>query len=289
MKEETLERNQTIYENYLVDAKVLTKKRNKLTQEDIIVALASKFSIGEFYIRNILKQYGVTINRKENYDRKDKEDLINRNASIVEKYNNESKEPDEIAADFGISAARVRQVLKAAIGKNFKKTKIAATLELIKADVIAGKSHTEILTKYGKEMLRKVKVNFKYNVFKETKKLRNAEILRRYRSKEVEQIEISSSVRKYNKLDEKGKKIERNSGGYPISYEIIKTWPSIAEAAKELKLKRKELSEVSQREAGHNILGGFEWRAVNVPQNIADSMNLVRDYVYSIVNFKRKK
>ena len=281
MKEVTLESNQMIYERYLV------KEKSTRGQDAIIRSLAAKFKIGEFYVRNILKQYGVEIARKESYDRKDKGAMLDRNSGMINMYN-DGKNPDEIAFAFGISAARVRQILKATLGKDFKKAKVVSALAAIKDDVASGMSHIDILQKYGKEVLRKVKVNFKYNVFKATRKNRDNEILRRYRSREIEQIQLDASVvEKFRGMNDTEKKEKRNAGEYPVAYKIVKTWPS-ANDISIAGIKRSDIDEISQKEAGHNILSGFEWRAVRTPQNIADSMRLTRDYIYSIVNSKRR-
>jgi uncharacterized protein (DUF433 family) len=176
MKDQTLVRNKSIYEDYLVEK---TAEKN---QEAVINFLAEKFGIGEFYIRNILKQYGVGIKRKERYNRDDKDKLIKRNSDIGKMYRAGS-DPDEISVVFGISAARVRQVLKMknVIGYDFKKVRVAKAYKRIKKDVSSGKSHPVILAKYGKETLRKVKVMFDYNVFAETRKIRDEAILKLYR------------------------------------------------------------------------------------------------------------
>jgi uncharacterized protein (DUF433 family) len=161
--------------------------------DDVMDALSDKHGIGRFYVRTILKEQGIEIERKTEYERSDKVKLSKRDEDIVELFKQET-EPSLIADKYEITETRVRQILRKKLGKTFKTPKLAAKLaklEEIKVSIESGipydcsckKKNTEckcdtIVNKYGKNIIKQIKYNLGYNVFKKALEYKIKDIVR---------------------------------------------------------------------------------------------------------------
>jgi len=170
-----LSRNQEIKDGYL---KAI--KEEKLL-ETIMDELAKEHAIGKFYIRTILKEQGIEISRKTEYDRSDRLELSTRDSEIVDLFNLEI-DPDEIAAKFEITSTRVRQILRDKLGKSFKTPKLKNKLDDIKKDLHDGMSYELIVDKYGKNIIKQIKYNLNFNVFKKSLEYKIKDIVKMSKS-----------------------------------------------------------------------------------------------------------
>ena len=168
-----LERNQKIKEAYL-------KEIGSGKDPDVVMdELAKSNDIGRFYVRTILKEQGIEIERKTEYERSDKDELVKRDSEIVELFNSEI-DPEDIAKKFDLTTTRVRQILRSKLGKSFKAPKLKNKLDEIKEALESGlpydcsckKNKIEnckcdtIVGRYGKNIIKQIKYNMGYNVFK---------------------------------------------------------------------------------------------------------------------------
>jgi Mor family transcriptional regulator len=171
IKKPILERNQEIKETY--------KKaiQGKETESAVMDRLAAQYGIGHFYVRSILKDQGIEIERKTEYDRSNKS---KRDDEIVKMFNDENNSAD-IAKKYKITMTRVSQILRAKLGKSFKKTseapKLKIHLDAIKKELVDGipyscscKPKTKcscltIIGIHGKLIIKQINHNLKYNVF----------------------------------------------------------------------------------------------------------------------------
>lgn len=133
--------------------------------DTVMDELAALHSIGRFYVRTILKEQGIEIERKTEYERSDKDKLIKRDDEIVELFKNET-DPEIIAEKFELTSTRVRQILRAKLGKSFKVPKLKLKLDEIKKELADGIPYDTIVEKHGKNIIKQIKYNLGFNVFK---------------------------------------------------------------------------------------------------------------------------
>lgn len=285
MKDETLNRNDNIYENYLERAKdVVQTERN---QDKAIIFLSKKFGIGVHYIRNILKDKGVMMERKQTYNRKDKTLLKIRNADIIKKYKDDGLTPEQISEsyDYNIGAARIRQILKQEFtkqeGVDYKTEKektelceVGTTLELVKKDINEGMSHHDILDKYNHDMLNKIKTKLEYNIFGACLDVRNARVVSLFYNKTLPCSCEYFITEEQEKLYLEFTPVER------------KTW---IDAGKDKFDKN-----------GHLTQKGKDWPVIKrpmlfrmythtiCPQGIGNTIGIVKDYIYGILGEWKK-
>ena len=170
-----IERNQGIKEKYQESIE------SGKDSDAIMDELALSNGIGKFYIRTILKEQGIEIERKSEYDRSDREKLTTRDEEIIDMFKNEN-DPDDIAKKYELTPTRVRQIIRSKFGK-FKvpDLKLNNTLEKIKHDLESRMQYDcsckrqkiqcecdTITKKYGKNIIKKIKYNLGYNVFKKS-------------------------------------------------------------------------------------------------------------------------
>lgn len=167
-REIILQRNKSIKEKYLIEIKLGKKS------DDVMDAISSEHDVGRFYIRTILKEQGVEIERKSEYNKHNKIKLVTRDAEIVDMFNKKIN-PDDISKKFMLTSTRVRQILRAKgnLVKSHKidvdKTLLAninETVEKIKKDLSSEIPYTEIVKKYGKDKIKEIKETVGFNVFK---------------------------------------------------------------------------------------------------------------------------
>ncbi len=156
-----LERNKKIKRKYL---KETTAGKDS---DSVMDELAKQHDIGRFYIRTILKEEGIEIERKTEYERSDKEKLNKRDQDIIDLFNTEV-DPDDIAKKFKLTPTRVRQILRAKLGKAFKVPKLKLKLDEIKKELEQGVPYDNIVDKYGKNVIKQIKYNLGYNIFKKS-------------------------------------------------------------------------------------------------------------------------
>jgi hypothetical protein len=154
-----LERNQGIKKIYLDEI-----KKGK-DHDSVMDAIALQYNIGRFYVRTILKEQGIEIERKTEYKRSDKDKLIKRDNEIVNLFKDEI-DPDVIAKKFELTSTRVRQILRGKLGKSFKVPKLKIKLDDIKKELADGVSYENIVEKHGKNIIKQIKYNLNFNVFK---------------------------------------------------------------------------------------------------------------------------
>lgn len=173
IREEVLQRNQNIKEAY--NQKILSGSRDI---ESILDDLSRDYFIVKYYIRSILKEQGIIIERKTEYERTDKNKLETRNLEIINLFNNEV-DPEIIAEKFDITPTRVRQILRSKLGNTFKASynKLNATLDSIKQDLTDGIPYKSIVKKYGKNIIKQINYNLKFNLFKESSSIKTKDII----------------------------------------------------------------------------------------------------------------
>lgn len=172
IREEILERNQKIKDSY-------NKKVSEgIKPETIMDELSKEHGVVKFYIRSILKEQGIIIERKTEYERTDKTKLDTRDTEIVELFNKDT-DPDVIADKFNITPTRVRQILRSKLGKTFKASshKLTIELEAIKKDLKENLPYKSIVAKYGKNTIKQIKYNLGFNLFKESSSLKTKDII----------------------------------------------------------------------------------------------------------------
>lgn len=155
--------------------------------DDIMVEISAKHDIGKFYVRTILKEQGIEIERKTEYERSDKDKLIKRDDDIVSLFKEET-DPSSIATKYKISETRVRQILRAKLGKTFKAPKLNLKLDEIKASIESGIQYDcackkectcdTIVNKYGKNTIKQIKYNLGFNIFKKSLEYKIRDIVR---------------------------------------------------------------------------------------------------------------
>jgi Mor family transcriptional regulator len=156
--ENLLERNQAIKQAYL-DGLAAKKDSDSLIEE-----IAKSNSIGKFYVRSILKDQNVTIERKEQYSRKDEKQLLSRNQQIMDRFD-EGDDPEVIAEKFGLTVTRIRQLLKGKIVKTSKLPKLNHIKAEIESKVEDDVQYSEIVEEYGKSMIKQLRYNLDFNAF----------------------------------------------------------------------------------------------------------------------------
>lgn len=172
-----LDRNQKIKEKYLKEVGA------GKDQDTIMDELAEKHVVGRFYIRTILKEQGIEIDRKTKYERSDKEELTVRDAEIVKLFNDEI-DPEVIADQFDLTPTRVRQILRGKLGKAFKVPKLKIKLDEIKKELDEGTSYDAIVAKYGKNVIKQIKYNLDFNIFKKALEYKIIDIVKMAKSGE---------------------------------------------------------------------------------------------------------
>lgn len=156
--ENILDRNQSIKKAYLDG---LDAKRDS---DALIEEIADSNKIGKFYVRSILKDQKVAIVRKEQYSRKDEEQLQTRNQQIMDRFD-AGDEPEIIAEKFGLTVTRIRQLLKGKIVKSSKLPKLNHIRAEIESKIEDDVPYLDIVEEYGKSMIKQLRYNLDFNVF----------------------------------------------------------------------------------------------------------------------------
>lgn len=188
---DTKERNKQIAARYaeLVSADV--------SPDDAIQKISDEQEIGKFYVRSILRAIGVRIDRKGQYDRKG--NLSDRDRQIIE-LAEKGETPEDIGSRFEITPTRVRQVVRDNV-TDLKHVRIERTLSEIKNEVANYQEmiksnenmkseenpdgidrtwktwYRGITSKYGEKTMREIKSNLGYNLFKESQRYRDENIV----------------------------------------------------------------------------------------------------------------
>lgn len=180
---DTKERNKQIAARYaeLISADV--------SPDDAIQKIADEQEIGKFYVRSILRAIGVRIDRKGQYDRKD--NLSDRDRQIIE-LAEKGETPEVIGDRFEITPTRVRQVVRDNVS-DLKQVRLERTLSEIKNEVMNyqeliklnddktdrswKKWYRSVIAKYGDKTMREIKSNLGYNLFKESQRYRDENIV----------------------------------------------------------------------------------------------------------------
>jgi len=173
MRTTVLTRNQTIREQYDKEIKAGGDV------EETIEKIAVENGVGKFYVRSILKEQGLDIKRKSNYNRKDAAEQINRNNDITEMLQN-GKSVSAIAAKYDLTETRVRQITKGLIARNSDYTKERDEIE---AMVVGGATYDEIVSRHGRDTIKSVKSKTGYNAYREVLKQQNDAIVQMFKSK----------------------------------------------------------------------------------------------------------
>lgn len=175
----TVIRNKEIFERY---EELMVEENNF---GNALTMLSEENDIGESYVKNILKDYGVEIQNNRS-----KEEKGQRDANIVELYM-AGDEQDDIAEKFDLTITRIGQIIRSHLGRHAKNTMLEKSLTDLKKDIDTGKSHKNILRKYGASLLRKLKSNLGYNAFDACLEKRNKNIHNLYIGK------IDSKLREF--------------------------------------------------------------------------------------------
>jgi uncharacterized protein (DUF433 family) len=175
MKMMTIIRNKEIHDLY---DKLIAELN---TQDQAIDKIIAEFDIGPSYIKNILRGCGVEIIVKDK-GRHEDVSRSKRDVRIFDMYL-ENKDVSEIAGVIGITPTRVGQIIRTGLGKFVKNIVLEKTLQDVKKDVEAGKSHKEIVDIYDISTIRKIKSNLGYNVFEACVEKRNTAILKLHEEK----------------------------------------------------------------------------------------------------------
>ena len=173
MRFNVLVRNQKIKDHYDKES-----RNGKKNIDAIINDISSKHKIGKFYIRSILKEQGVDIKRKTNYDRKNSSSLEERNKKIKEMFSAEIS-IEHIAEKFNLTETRVRQITKGLIIKEIDFTSIIKEINLM---IESGSTYENIVDRYGKETIKKLKIKAGFNVYQKALKRQNNLIVEMFKS-----------------------------------------------------------------------------------------------------------
>lgn len=172
MRNNVLVRNQNIRERY--DEEI---KKSAEDVDSIIERIAGEHNVGKFYVRSILKEQGVDLQRKTTYSRKNEKEIKARNEKITKMFE-AKKSIEEIAEHFDLTTTRVRQITKGLIAKSVDYSGI---VKEVQSKINKGVQYADIVEQYGKDMIKTLKTKAKLNVYQLVLKKQNDTIVKMFK------------------------------------------------------------------------------------------------------------